>query len=450
MSDPTQLGYDRIPYRNSCLRPSFPPRIGAIARLLGHAAALPEGARVLELGCAEGLNLLPYAALFPNSHCVGVDLSPVQISVATRVRDAAQLSNAQFVAADLRTWEPEPEAFDYVIAHGVYSWVPDDVKDRLLAVCRTALAPGGFAYVSYNVLPGWGLDIGFRAFLQDEMERAENPQDLWDYLQRVISVLYLSLKDDPAPASRVRADLLAGYLEAGEAMVMHDQLEVHSDPITITRFARHAVRHGLHLVGDAEFATMHINMLSPAWQKNLGVLQPDFLHGQALMDALFPRRHRTSLLCRIADAAPRKADYEAIAACAFRFRIPQPKASATVAGSDPFQIEGRHGPAYPLNTPLARAATLALHAAVPAALSYEELAAATATRLREAGHEGAFDADALKSWLFQGFMLDYFDVLLHGSPEWLTGVASESMQRYEAALHDANLPGILPWHERAD
>ena len=45
--------------------------------------------------------------------------------------------------------------FDYVICHGVYSWVPEAVQDRILEICARNLTPDGVAYVSYNTYPGW-------------------------------------------------------------------------------------------------------------------------------------------------------------------------------------------------------------------------------------------------------------------------------------------------------
>ncbi len=161
--------YDAVPYRHGAVPDSHPARIGAIARLLGISSAPPDRCRVLELGCGEGMNLLPLAERFPKSEFIGVDFSAKQIAVAEAARVACGIGNARFVCADLRTWKPEGGAFDYIIAHGVYSWVPAEVRDRLLAICAEALSPDGDAYVSYNTLPGWALPGGVRNFLLSEI-----------------------------------------------------------------------------------------------------------------------------------------------------------------------------------------------------------------------------------------------------------------------------------------
>ena len=112
MNDPLRARYDAIPYRHGAVPESHPARTGAIARLLGIPAALPEGCRVLELGCGEGMNVLPLAERFPGAHFTGVDFSATQIATAETARAAAGLANARLVCADLREFEPEPGAFD--------------------------------------------------------------------------------------------------------------------------------------------------------------------------------------------------------------------------------------------------------------------------------------------------------------------------------------------------
>ena len=131
MSEVSATAFDALPYRHGAIPETHPARIGAIAHLLRINAAAPDRCRVLELGCAEGMNLLPLAERLPGSTFVGVDFSPVQLEAAERARAAAGINNVRFVRADLREYEPEAEAFDYVIAHGVYSWVSAEVRERI-------------------------------------------------------------------------------------------------------------------------------------------------------------------------------------------------------------------------------------------------------------------------------------------------------------------------------
>src|SRR6266511_922038 len=112
MQDNLRESYDLVPYRHGAIPVSHPARIGAIGRIHALNCAPPDHCRVLELGCAEGM-----------------DLSPVQIATGESARVACSLGNARLVCADLREFQPEPESYDYIIAHGVYSWVSDEVKE---------------------------------------------------------------------------------------------------------------------------------------------------------------------------------------------------------------------------------------------------------------------------------------------------------------------------------
>ena len=127
--------YDAVPYRHGAVSDSHPARIGAIARLLGIPAAPPDRCRVLELGCGEGMNLLPLAERFPKSEFTGVDFSAKQIATAEAARAACGIGNARFTCADLRTWKHEGGAFDYIIAHSL-SRTPHARPRRLRSASR--------------------------------------------------------------------------------------------------------------------------------------------------------------------------------------------------------------------------------------------------------------------------------------------------------------------------
>jgi len=150
-----RASYDAFPYRSVPFAQSHPDRLATLATLFGVVPAPLERCRVLEIGCASGGNLIPIAATLPGSRCVGVDFSAVQIAQGREDVAALGLRNIDLVCADLLDFDGAGEQFDYIIAHGVLSWVPRKVQDRLFEVCARMLAPQGVAYVSYNALPGW-------------------------------------------------------------------------------------------------------------------------------------------------------------------------------------------------------------------------------------------------------------------------------------------------------
>ena len=141
--------------------------------------------------------------------------------------------------ADLRDLGPEEGEFDYIFAHGLYSWIPADVRDRLLAVCRERLAPQGVAFVSYNVYPG-------------PLPAPDDPRD---------SAVPHASHRRPGAAHRgsappARADSTTKrpnrVMEHGDDSLFHDDLAPINDPVWFHEFAAHAQRHGLQYLGEAD------------------------------------------------------------------------------------------------------------------------------------------------------------------------------------------------------
>ena len=146
--------YDAIPYPNLGYSHTHPDHLATLATLLGLDPASPEKCRVLELGTASGWNIIPFAHAFPESQFVGIDISPIQIQEGQAAIQALGLQNIRLEARDILEITPELGEFDYIIAHGVYSWVPPEVRDALMRVCKQNLAPNGVVYISYNTYPG--------------------------------------------------------------------------------------------------------------------------------------------------------------------------------------------------------------------------------------------------------------------------------------------------------
>jgi len=145
--------YDRLPYPSMPFAHTQPAHLAAVAALFGLSAADAGTARVLELGCAAGGNIIPLAARFPQASFVGIDLSPKQIESGRRRVAALGLSNIGLEQADLASLDMAGRHFDFVICNGVFSWVPVATQAAILRICERVLAPDGVATISYNVFP---------------------------------------------------------------------------------------------------------------------------------------------------------------------------------------------------------------------------------------------------------------------------------------------------------
>jgi len=116
-----------------------------------------------DLGCGQGVTAAILAATHPNGSFYGLDAMPAHIEHATRLAAEADAPNAQFHAADFAAARSLPlPRFDYIVAHGVYSWVDESVRAQLRRFIDGHLKSGGLVYVSYNALPGWTGDLPFQ------------------------------------------------------------------------------------------------------------------------------------------------------------------------------------------------------------------------------------------------------------------------------------------------
>ena len=186
----TALKYDLLPYQSKPFAQSQPARLGAIARLFALDAAPMEKARVLELGCASGGNIIPHAMRYPNATFVGVDLARTQVAAGRSRIAQLGLKNIEIHCQSFTEIGDELGQFDYVICHGVYSWVPAMVQDAIFRIVSARLSPVGVACISYNVLPGWRMMQPLRdAFLLqvpdhvDSLGRVAQARELLNFLK---------------------------------------------------------------------------------------------------------------------------------------------------------------------------------------------------------------------------------------------------------------------------
>jgi SAM-dependent methyltransferase len=447
MEDILRERYDAVPYRHGAIPVSHPARIGEIGRIHGLDCAPPDRCRVLELGCAEGMNLLPLAERFPRSEFVGVDFSPVQIATGESARAACKLENARLVCADLRTFEPEPESFDYVIAHGVYSWASDDVKDRVLAICSSALRPNGLAYVSYNTLPGWSLLAGLRKVLLTEMARENRPQAQLRRARDLIAALNESVAGQAGAYAEQLRQAFADMLGKPPELLFHDELSAVNDPCTFTDFTNHAAGHGLQYVAEAHYATMPFEHVPESMRVPLEKLGPDFIHRQQLMDVIFQRWLRNSLLCHEQALLKRTPDSRVVLDSALGLRLYPVEARVDLAPGTAMRLVDSNHQAIDFLQPSEKALLAVLSQAVPARIPFAQAVGAANHLLTQVKLPVIEDTAETCAFLLRLFTLDSLDLVLVGDGDWLRTSktpAPGALMRYQARN---GLPVINRWHE---
>jgi methyltransferase-like protein/SAM-dependent methyltransferase len=251
----TALKYDLLPYQSKAFAQSQPSRLGGIARVFGLDAAPLAGARVLELGCASGGNIIPLAMRYPGASFIGVDLARTQVA-AGRARIARLgLANIEIRCQSFTEIGDELGSFDYIICHGVYSWVPPAVQDAIFRIIGARLSPVGIACISYNVLPGWRMLQPLRdAFM------LQIPDDV-NSLARVAKAReLLTFLSESTPDKGPYGDMLRRWAARLSGLpddyIAHEFLEEMNNPSTVRAFAAGAAGHGLGFLGEVELAAM--------------------------------------------------------------------------------------------------------------------------------------------------------------------------------------------------
>jgi SAM-dependent methyltransferase len=243
--------YDEVAYPTHAFRQTHPDRLAAHAKLFGLPCADIETCRVLDIGGGDGANLIPMAVAYPRAQFVGFDLSHAAIERGRDMIKALGLANIELVADDIMTADYGAAAFDYVLTHGVYSWVPDVVRDALLTSIKRHLAPDGVAFVSYNAMPGGRIRQALRDRLlfavRDVRGPAARASAAREHLLDLIDGLS---KDDPFQVLLlVEARRLH---ERGAAVLAHDELSEVFHPVHFYEFRGHAERAGLQFLTGAE------------------------------------------------------------------------------------------------------------------------------------------------------------------------------------------------------
>ena len=306
----TLPGYDEIPYESFPITETHPDRLAVIGRLFGLACPDTARARVLELGCAAGGNLLPIAWHLPETHCVGLELSRTQALRGAALADALELRNAEIRHQDLMAFAPEGEPFDYIIAHGLFSWVPPAVQDHVLRICGSRLAPGGVAYISYNTLPGGRQRSMLRDMLLHHARSHTRPRDRLAAAREMIEFLATPLEAEPPGHDWLRAELkrLRG---ARDSYLYHEYLEETNDPLLFSDFVARAGDHGLQYLADTQMHTLFPSTLGAAAESSLARFD-ELIDEEQYADFLRLRSFRQSLLCRAADPLTREIDLDGL------------------------------------------------------------------------------------------------------------------------------------------
>lgn len=374
----TPTAYDQVRYPGKFYPQSSADRLCVTGRLHGLQPAVPAACRLLELGCGDGGNLIPQAALLPQSHFVGVDLSSAAVADGRARIAELGLRNVELIAADIATFDPGPQPFDYIVAHGVLSWVPLPVRERLLALCGSHLAPQGVAYLSYSALPGAYLRSVPRDLMRFHTRRLTDPAAKTRAAREVIDFM-MAAQPSPSIGRELLEREMAGF-EGKDYFLLHDLLADDNEPLYFLDLVDAAAGVGLQFLSEAELSWSSPTHLPPAVQRQLEQVA-DRLEREQYLDFLTLRRFRQTLLCRRDAAVDTRFDASRLQGLHLCTRARPAPGSGTPHDTRPLELVHPQRGLFRAEDPLAKALAIALAQAEPQGTPFEALHRAAAAAM---------------------------------------------------------------------
>ncbi len=304
--------YDDVPYDSRPFPQSHPARSAAIAKLFGLTPPVLKNGRILELGCAAGGNLIPMAAMFPDAQFLGVDLSVVQIEQGRERITELGLTNIELRHQSIADLSNTDGLFDYIICHGVYSWVPASVRDAIMRVCRENLNDNGIAYISYNVFPGWRLRGALRDAILFHVEGEPDPRRKVAMARQMLAQL-AEASDASTPYGQMLRKEVASLREQQDHYIAHEYLELNNEPCYVADFIAKARSAKLEFLTEANFNFTIAETFGPQNGPLLRELSGnklermeqyiDFLSGRTFRQSLLVRQDIASMIQRFLDSS---------------------------------------------------------------------------------------------------------------------------------------------------
>ncbi|GAB1430820.1 class I SAM-dependent methyltransferase [Ignavibacteria bacterium] len=304
----TAQSYDNLPYPGAAFSQTHPSRLAAVAILHGVDAPDSQNCRVLELGCSDGGNLLNIAYTLPDAECVGIDYAPVHITAAERSVAALNLKNCRFYTADILNLPQNLGSFDYIITHGVYSWVPPDVQQAIMRIYAELLTPHGIGYISYNAYPGWH---GYR-MIREVLESGIPPTaDIYErigasrtFLQ---DVKQIGGSDNTAYSAVVNSTS-DSFGRSNDAYLGHEYFEDDNTPSYFHEFIEKARNNGLEYVAEAFSQGTQLHNAPERVLQEISNRASDRIEREQWLDFFIGRQFRKTLLCKAESNSPHELD----------------------------------------------------------------------------------------------------------------------------------------------
>ena len=297
-----ELKYDSIPYDSYTYPQTHPDKMYTIAKLFQLKPPAIEKSRILEIGCAGGANLVPVALTYPKAECVGIDISSEQINQANTLKKGLNLKNITFQQADIAKLGKEIGKFDYIMCHGVFSWVPERIQNAILKFCKDHLNENGLAVISYNVLPGWGAVKTLRDMMMYHTKNFTDPKQQIQEARNLLSFLYENTPGTDHSYKSVIEREIKILKNTNDSYVFHEHLETENHQFYLHEFVEKVQSNDLAYVSDTELSAMYLGNFNEKIRNTLSAIK-DIVRQEQYIDFIINRRFRHSIITHAKNTA---------------------------------------------------------------------------------------------------------------------------------------------------
>ena len=386
-----KTSYDLISYPSYAYSQTHPDHLATLAILSGLSPPPVDRCRVLELGCGKGGNIIPIAYGLPGSEFVGVDLSGDSIAEGKSAIRELGLANVDLHHMDIMDVGEGMGRFDYIIVHGIYSWVPSEVQHKILDVCKQQLSPDGVAFVSYNAYPGWHMYNIVRDVMIYHNRRSTEPEARIKRAREFLEFLSEANPAEDTPYGfllNILHDLL-GRMDDG--YVQHDFMEDLNQPQYFYQFVEQARAHGLQYLANAEFNSPLD--LPDGILETIDSLSEDPVELEQYLDFMTNRTFRQTLLCHESLEVKRSLGPESVSRLLVASNVQPVNEGLDVLSSEEDEFVDAAGTRLATAHPLTKAALVYLANAWPKPVAFDALTAEARRTLEEASSESRSEAD---------------------------------------------------------
>lgn len=220
-----------------------------------------------ELGFGQGFGANLFASVHPQGKFWGTDFNPNHACQAELLAQKASLNNVNFCDRSFEEFlNTETPQFDFIVLHGIYTWVDRKNQEIITEFLRRKLKFGGVVYISYNTLPGWAAASPLQRLMFEYAEQSQEPTI--DRIEKTVAFIKQLQENEPLffktnPVLKPKVEQIAKFKNLSSNYLIHEYFSQHWKPLYFFEVAQHLADAKLtfatsSIIGD-EFVTQRFN-----------------------------------------------------------------------------------------------------------------------------------------------------------------------------------------------